>query len=359
MEPTVALERFVSHSLLAKLASGADAADGQPVWPAASWEALREAGVPSWSVTADYGGRGLSTSELLHGYEALAGACLTTAFILSQRESACRRILAGVSEDLRRELLPRLARAEQFATVGLSQLTTSRQHGRPALVAQPQGGSFILNGSMPWVTSAGQADHLVTGATLEDGRQILAIVPRDLRGMTIRPPLDLMALRGSLTAEVRCEELVVERRWLLAGPATHVLATGGKGGTGGVETSCLALGLAGAALDYVAGETITRVEWRATAQRLEGVRIQLRHDLHALAAGEAGGDAAARLRARANALVIRASQVALVVAKGAGFVHPHAAQRWARQALFFLVWSCPRPAAEATLGFLEGSGACE
>ena len=36
-------------------------------------------------------------------------------------------------------------------------------------------------------------------------------------------------------------------------------------------------------------------------------------------------------------------------AKGAGFVRPHPAQRWARQALFFLVWSCPRPAAEALL----------
>ena len=40
------------------------------------------------------------------------------------------------------------------------------------------------------------------------------------------------------------------------------------------------------------------------------------------------------------------------LAKGVGFVHPHPAQRWARQALFFLVWSCPRPAAEATLGYL-------
>ena len=62
----------------------------------------------------------------------------------------------------------------------------------------------------------------------------------------------------------------------------------------------------------------------------------------------------AALRARANALVLRATQTALTAAKGVGFVRPHPAQRWARQALFFLVWSCPRPAAEATLGYLLG-----
>ena len=58
------------------------------------------------------------------------------------------------------------------------------------------------------------------------------------------------------------------------------------------------------------------------------------------------------LRVRANRLVLQATQAALTVSKGTGFVRPHPAQRWARQALFFLVWSCPRPAAEGVLGYL-------
>jgi hypothetical protein len=64
------------------------------------------------------------------------------------------------------------------------------------------------------------------------------------------------------------------------------------------------------------------------------------------------------LRARANVLALRATQAALTANKGAGFVRPHAAQRRARQALFFLVWSCPRPAAEATLRDLADSPIC-
>jgi hypothetical protein len=77
--------------------------------------------------------------------------------------------------------------------------------------------------------------------------------------------------------------------------------------------------------------------------------------MHRLATTVAASPVAAlELRAKANALVLRATQAALTACKGAGFVHPHPAQRWARQALFFLVWSCPRPAAEATLGYLVG-----
>ena len=67
--------------------------------------------------------------------------------------------------------------------------------------------------------------------------------------------MDLMALQGSLTAEVRLEQVALERRWLLAGPAERVLVSG-RGGPGGLETSCLALGLAGAAADAYAKEVV-------------------------------------------------------------------------------------------------------
>jgi hypothetical protein len=70
--------------------------------------------------------------------------------------------------------------------------------------------------------------------------------------------------------------------------------------------------------------------------------------MHALL-GHLTPEAATTIRARANSLVLRATQAALTASKGAGFLRGHPAQRWARQALFFLVWSCPRPAAEAML----------
>jgi hypothetical protein len=150
--------------------------------------------------------------------------------------------------------------------------------------------------------------------------------------------------------------VTVDRHWLLAGPVENVLKSGSRGGTGGLETSCLALGLAGAAIDGIFDEAKLRPDLAELAERLEADRTEVRAEMHRLAGGGPSAPTASLdLRAMANALVLRATQAALTACKGAGFVHPHPAQRWARQALFFLVWSCPRPAAEATLDILMGN----
>jgi alkylation response protein AidB-like acyl-CoA dehydrogenase len=341
----------VSLELVRGLGEQANAADRDPAWPQNSWELLCRSGVTEWVIPSAYGGRELDLPTVLAGYERLSGACLTTTFILSQRDAAARRIRDSGRDDLCRELLRPLACGGRFATVGISQLTTSRQHGGPSLRARVLGDRFVLDGTMPWVTAADQAHDLIAGAVLEDGQQILLVVPADTAGLSVGPPLDLMALAGSRTAEVTCREVAVDRRWLLAGPMKQVMQSG-RGGTGGLETSCLALGLAGAAIDYVATEGQRRPEWADVAGRLEATRGEVRNEMLRLAAGGGKPEETAALRANANTLVLRATQAALTAAKGVGFVRPHPAQRWARQALFFLVWSCPRPAAEATIGYL-------
>jgi alkylation response protein AidB-like acyl-CoA dehydrogenase len=344
--PSISLEEG-----LTLLQGHAERADADLVWPAASWEALSRGGVTGWAIPDAYGGAGRDPASLLEGYGRLAGACLTTCFLLSQRDAACRRLRDSGRDDLCRELLPPLARGERFATVGLSQLTTSRQHVRPALSARLAGDAVVLTGVMPWVTGAARADHFVTGAVLDDGRQVLVVVPRTVEGLCVGEPLDLAALRGSLTAEVRCTEVTLDRHWLLAGPAERVMAAGR--GAGSLETSALALGLAGAAVRYLADEAARREDWRTTAAECDAGLQAIRDTLRRTAREGGTAEDAARLRARANAFVLRATQYALAAAKGTGFVRSHPAQRWARQALFFLVWSCPRPALEATLAYLQ------
>jgi alkylation response protein AidB-like acyl-CoA dehydrogenase len=341
----------ISHAMLTTLRQHAAEADGSLVWPEMSWTALCHGGAVRWCIPVKYGGEGWEGVQLLDGYERLAAACLTTCFILSQRDAACRRLRDSGNERLAGELLQLLAQGRTFATVGLSQLTTSRQHGAPAMVARIAGNDFVLDGFMPWVTGAPRADYYITGAVLEDGRQLLAVLPRHLFGVIVGLPADLMALEGSLTSEMRCQNVHLERRWLLAGPVERVMGAV-RGGAGGLETSCLALGLTSAAVAYLEEESAARPELRATTSRLEHARTLLREELHRASREGCTPEAAAALRGRANTLVLRATQAALTASKGAGFLRGHPAQRWARQALFFLVWSCPRPAVEATMAYL-------
>jgi alkylation response protein AidB-like acyl-CoA dehydrogenase len=336
--------------MLAILQRNAANADANLTWPLASWQALCSGGAVRWCIPSKFGGDGWEGEQLFDGYERLASACLTSCFILSQRDAACRRLRDSENTTLAQELLPQLAAGRVFATVGLSQLTTSRQHVRPALTARQHGDDFVFDGSMPWVTGARRAEYFVTGAVLDDGRQILAVLPAHLHGVTTGPPAELMALQGSLTAEVRCESVHLNRRWLLAGPVEKVLGTG-RGGAGGLETSCLALGLTRAAVTYLEEEAEGRPDLKPTASRLDHARMLLRQELHQAVRMGCSAENAAALRGRANTLVLRATQAALTASKGAGFLRSHPAQRWARQALFFLVWSCPRPAVEATMAY--------
>lgn len=338
----------LSADILAKLIAGSEQADRDTPWPTAAWEALRQAGALGWSIPHEYGGAGLSAVECLSGLEEIAASCLTTAFALSQREAAIRHLLKGPLP-LRERYLPQLARGEIYMTVGLSQLTTSRQHQGPALRATLLSeGRVQLDGEIPWVTGADRAAGIVVGATLPDATQLLLVLRTERVADQIDPPLPLASLGGSRTSLVHCHDVIIEPTEILSGPADSVL---GKSGGGGLETSCLAIGLASAAIGYLRGEVTARPTLDAMTSRFESTLRSLRLRLHELA-GAADPDRTLALRTDSTWLVLRVTQAALMVAKGIGFVAPHPTQRWARQAQFFLVWSCPRPVAEGVLARL-------
>jgi alkylation response protein AidB-like acyl-CoA dehydrogenase len=272
------------------------------------------------------------------------------------------RIGAGDSDFARRELLADLIAGRTFATVGISHLTTSRQHVvRPVLRAAERDGGFVLDGYSPWVTGAEFAQHIVLGATLSDGRQILVALPTDLTGARIDRSPQLVGLSASRTGPVHCDNVFVENKWLLAGPIHEVMKQGLGAKTGGLQTSALAIGLATAAIEFVLLQAGARAELSEPAEALASECDELQETMLALAAGGAPQRASDRcvttgneLRQRANSLALRSSQAALAAAKGAGYVAGHPAGRWCREALFFLVWSCPQPVLQANLCELAG-----
>lgn len=342
------LKELCQH--LREAASTLDRSDGTLPWPERQLALCAEADVFRWFVPREFGGCEWGERQQLEGYLAISQACLTTAFVLTQWQAACKRIVGGQSSVARAKWLPSLARGELWATVGISHLTTSRQHVRtPVLVARElPGGDYALDGFSPWVTGASQADVLVVGAALDDQRQVLCAIPADRAGIAAGAGARLMALSASCTDAVRFAGVTVHPDEIIGGPTPNVLQTGVGGGAGGLQTSTLAIGLTSAAVDFLQAEARGRPELEAVAEKLAGDSRQLREALLALAEGNAP-ITPAKLREQANSLVLRSTQAALVAAKGAGFVADHPAGRWCREALFFLVWSCPQPVLAANL----------
>jgi alkylation response protein AidB-like acyl-CoA dehydrogenase len=345
--------------LCQRLAELARETDLSSRWPAEQLRLCGEYGVFEWFLEPEWGGQRWDQEAVARGYLELSRACLTTTFIITQRTGACRRIATCDSFELKSALLPDLATGERFATVGISHLTTSRQHVRtPALQARRVEGGYRFDGYSPWVTGAQHAQHVVTGAVLMEGdqptsEQLLVALPTNLTGVTTPPPAQLVAVSASDTGEVRCDDVFVADEWVIAGPVENVMSLGSGAGTGGHQTSTLALGLSRAALNYIAAEAGKRTGLDEPLDAMEADYQDVLKTLFAVIHGEPGCSTE-MLRQRANSLALRTTQAALVTAKGAGYLLGHPVGRWCREALFFLVWSCPQPVVSANLCELAG-----
>ena len=287
-----------------------------------------------------FGGDELDPLELHLRYEQLARESLALALILTQRDSAVGAMVTGGNDRLLGEV-----RDGAFVTVGIAQLTTSRQGGAPALVYR----DGRVDGVIPWATGAGKAKYIVAGAAAdESGGQILFAFPTDARGVTIEPPLPLVALAETWTSRVRCESVAIDRELLLLGPAPNVLSLRRK--TVPIPQAFLALGHARGGVDLIAKHDSDRA--RNLVRRF-GEQIDALHG-RVVAACQAGGDPQLipLLRGECNELALRVAHAAVALYKGNALLMSHPAQRLARAAMFLLVWSCPDPVIDCTVDLL-------
>ncbi len=342
------------EDLLSELSNLTAQPQSEDEWPENQFKLLAQADVLKWVIPTDYGGLAITPEELIVGYQLLSQACLLTTFVLTQRNGACQRIATSKNDVIKADLLPSLARGEMFATVGISHLTTSRQHLKtPAVKATAIDGGYSLKGTVPWVTGATQADYIVTGGTCEDGGQILAVIPTSAEGVSVKQPVRMLALTASETGPVALDNVEISEQYVLAGPTAQVMKQGKGGGAGSLATSALALGTAASALEHLAYEAERRPELKEILEPLTNEHKKISTDLHATARGNDAalnpGLNAESIRQRANSLVLRSTQAFLAASKGAGFVESHPAGRAVREAMFFLVWSCPQPVLSAAL----------
>lgn len=324
--------------------------DYETQWPGKQLDCLRQAGIYRWFAPVSLGGVGWSDIDQVEGYRFISRSCLTTAFVLTQRTAAFSRILASENTKARQRWLPGLIDGSLFATVAISHLTTSRQHvDQPVLLGrQLDENQYVLNGYSPWVTGASCADCLVTGFTLESGKQVLAAIDTLTSGIQPGPGQKLVGLSGSKTDQVQFKNVIVSTEDVLLGPQSNVMRTSKGSGAGGLQTSSLALGLAEAAIQYMIQQANNRPDLRPIADALKEDWAAAWKDLRSLADGT-GNCSTEDVRQRANSLALRATQATLTAAKGAGYLADHPASRWCREALFFLVWSCPKSVSQANL----------
>jgi alkylation response protein AidB-like acyl-CoA dehydrogenase len=168
-----------------------------------------ELGWPSVVIPDEYGGLGLSYVELIALMEEM-GAALLCAPFLSSVCLAGSALLAGGTEEQKKEHLPGIAEGTTIGT-----LAYMEANGRPdatgiEMLARSEGGDFILSGTKTFVLDGHTAGLLVVaarkpGSTGEEGVSLFAL-PSDSPGLERRllPTMDQTRKQAELAfREVR------------------------------------------------------------------------------------------------------------------------------------------------------------
>lgn len=323
--------------------------------PAALKAALNQMGDRSWlglKAPVELGGAGLSEPEYRQLQITMARTSGALTFLQTQHQSAVAKLAQSDNQVLQQEFFPQVVRGDRLIGVGFSHL---RRSGTPVMQARETESGYLLTGKVPWVTGYDIFTHFILGATLDDGRELYAVLPlqncqQPGGKITVDRPMELLAVTATNTVSVNIE------RWFLAGDRVVTInppgAIHGSSRRNILNHGFFALGCALAGLDIVrAIADKKQLEFLKESQRaLQGeVEDSIERAISSIADGNATYQQQLELRTQAIDLAQRCSQAAVIASSGAANYLNSSAGRVYREALLFTVSGQTTDVMEATL----------
>ena len=186
------------------------AGSGRPV-PSEPWNRLVETGWLGIMVPQEYGGEGGSLTDAGVLFEELGRGPVPGPHV-SSAILGVLTVLAGGTEEQKREWLPLLAKGERFLVPAVTEADYGWEQEYVHLTAKPDGNGFRLNGTKVYVFDATSATHFLCAVRSEDNGHVgLVPVPSTDSGVQIR---SLPGFAWNL-AEVQLNNVAVEKSDLL------------------------------------------------------------------------------------------------------------------------------------------------
>jgi len=209
-----------------QLRPGAGARDESGEFPHEIFKELGGLGLLGMLVPEELGGAGMDALSYIFAIEEIARGDASVAVGVSVTNSVCQwPILHFGSDELKRRVLPALARGEELGGIMLTEPEAGSDLGSLRTSYRRDGDRFLLNGAKAWITNAGVARRFVVLATRDaklGAKGVSAFVlDAEQPGVHVHPPEKKMGLRSSRTSMVTLEDAVV--------PAGDVLGEEGQG----------------------------------------------------------------------------------------------------------------------------------
>ncbi|MGR3760096.1 acyl-CoA dehydrogenase family protein [Roseobacteraceae bacterium NS-SX3] len=290
------IERF-SNEVLAPAAAAIDA-KGQ--FATLHRAALAEMGIMGMNLPEMYGGIGLPGPALYSAVEAVAGACGSTASMLTAHFLATDSLLLGADEALKQRFLPAAAAGEALGAFALTEPMAGSNPADMRSTATRDGDGYRLKGSKCFISNAGDADFIVVYAKTDNavgarGVSAFVVEPAKTGGVEIGKHEETMGLRGGHVFPISFDCHV---------PAENRLGDEGTGfrtamkvlDNGRIEVAAQATGIARAALDAAVSYAKDREVGGQPIGNFQGLQWMLADSATELAAARALGLQAARKR---------------------------------------------------------------
>ena len=322
-------------------------------------EIVRRLGEMGWlgiPIPEDEGGAGLDTLAYAIAIEEIGRVWGSLGLIVAAHTSlGCGPLhLAGTPEQQQRYLVP-MASGRVLGGYGLTEPGAGSDAGGTRTTARhedgPDGGTWVIDGGKRFITNAGQAGtYIVTARTgdKDDGSAAISafILPADTPGFRIGRLEDKLGLHASATGELFFDGCRV--------PAANLLGAQGEGfrtflkvlDGGRISIGALAVGIAQAALDAAVPYAQTREQFGRPIGSFQGVAFMIADmatEIEAARAlvwkaawlkdqGRDFGLAAAEAKLFASEVSSRATNAAIQVHGGYGYVTDYPVERYFRDA---------------------------
>lgn len=192
--------------------------DGE--FPEALHRAMAEAGYPAMMVPEAYGGLGSPMSDCIIVYEELAKPSVDFATRLALIAWGSMILADFASEELKQEILPRVATGELKLSFSLTEPNSGSDAASLQTRARQDGDDWVLTGQKLFSSGADAKDNMIivaarTDASVSKHRGIsLFLVPNDTPNLTIRR-LETVGRKIVGLTEIFFDEVRVPKRYLI------------------------------------------------------------------------------------------------------------------------------------------------
>ena len=253
----------------------ADDWDRQERLPSELIDELRSRGYLGAPLPPEVGGGGMEAITYGLLTEEIGRGCSSARSLLTVHDMTTVAVSRWGHEDVKRDLVPRMARAEVLCAFALTEPEIGSNAAGVTTEARRDGGDFVLDGCKKWITFGQIADFFLVFARCDD-KVSAFLMGADTPGLSRRPITGMTGTRAAHLAELELDGCRV--------PATHLVGRVGFGlsyvastglDLGRYSVAWGSIGIAQACLDACLDYTSERIQFGVPLNKHQLVRRKL------------------------------------------------------------------------------------